>query len=256
MKFYLSILSLASILATSLALANQQVLRSSFYQQNIEPQIFLDDKGRPISGILFDISHAIANRLAMKLEMVPIPRKRIEQSLVKNIIDMNCAANPKWFKSKALQWSSRIYNNPDILINRLGMTALTDLAEYNEIKIGTTLGYVYPELTIYIENKNVRPITSPSTLESYQKYRKNKMLGFISASIESSYFMKDMQSSVIHMNNNFLYCVLAPDLKKSKVEQINTAIEYLKASGEIDAILSKYKNNPKSVIHQQEKIID
>lgn len=244
---------LALMLATSLPLASQQILRSSFYQQNIEPQIFLDDKGRPNSGILLDISHAIANQLAMKLEMIPIPRKRIEQSLVKNIIDMNCTANPKWFKSKALQWSSRIYNNPDILINRQGMTALTDLAEYNEIKIGTTLGYIYPELTTYIEHNNVHPITSPSTLKSYEKYLKNKVFGFISASIESSYFMKDMQDSVIHMNNNYIYCVLAPNMEKSKVELINRAIEYLRVSGEIDAILSKYKNIPKSIIQPQEK---
>ncbi|TWX73488.1 substrate-binding periplasmic protein [Colwellia sp. C1TZA3] len=232
------------MLILSFPLASQQMLHTSYYRQNVAPQLFFDDKGRPTSGILFDITHAIASQLDMKLEMIPIPRKRIQQSLIKNIIDMQCAANPKWYKSKALQWSSVIYNNPDILINRQGITTLSDLSAHKSLRIGTVLGYIYPELTTYINNKNILLVTSMTPADSYKQYRKNSVSGFVSASIEASYFFKKMEDSVIQMNNNDIHCVFSPSMRKKTIKNINTVIDSLKASGEIETILAKYSRVP------------
>ncbi len=244
MRFYFYSIILSLTLLTSLTNASEPNLRASFYSQNVAPQLFFDDNGRPTSGILFDITHAIAMQLGMKLEMLPIPRKRIEQTLIKNIVDMHCAANPSWYKSQALQWSSVLYKNPDILINRHGMTQLSDLSEYHQLKIGTTLGYIYPELMRYFDNDNIQPITSLTPAGSYEKYRKKQVAGFISASIEASYFFKDVGDSVIEMNNNNIRCVLAPSMKKTQVKRISKAIDYLKSSGQIKAILDRYKYIP------------
>lgn len=240
------------MLAISVPVASQQILRASFYSQNVEPQLFFDENGRPISGILFDINHAIANHLAMGLEMIPIPRKRIEQSLERNIIDMHCVANPKWYKSNALQWSSVLYQNPDILINRQGMTTLAALSDHKNLKIGTTLGFIYPELAPYISNKNIRPVTSLTPAESYEKYRKNQVSGFISASIEASYFIKNIDDDVIIMNNNNIHCVLAPEMAKSLVGLISSAIDYLRTTGQIEMVLIKYRNVPDSSLQVAE----
>tara|TARA_R110001599_G_scaffold194656_1_gene390803 strand:+ start:361 stop:1092 length:732 start_codon:yes stop_codon:yes gene_type:complete len=233
------------MLTSSFAHASQP-LRTSYYSQNVAPQLFFDDMGRPISGILFDITHAIAEQLSMELEMLPIPRKRIEQSLETNIVDMHCVANPKWYNSIYLKWSDVIYNNPDILINRLGIKTLAALSDYKQLKIGTTLGYVYPELSSYIENENTLPVISMTPAESYEKYRKNKISGFVSASIEASYFYKKSEDSVIHMNDNEIHCALSPSLKKETINNINTAIGTLKESGEIETILQRYKKLPGS----------
>lgn len=223
----------------------QEVLRASYYhRQNIAPQLFFDDKERPSAGILFDISHAIAEQLNMKLEMLPIPRKRIQQSLLQNITDMHCAANPNWYKSVALQWSSALYKNPDILINRKGITSLTELSKYSELKVGTTLGYIYPEIITLVENNNILPIMSNSPMESYEKYRKNIVSGFIVPTIESSYLFKKMNDSAVILNDNFIHCVFAPEVDSSRVKRITNIIEDLKSAGKIQAILNKYKNRP------------
>ena len=256
MKYCVSIIILSLVLVPSLSIALEQNLRTSYYRQNMAPQLFFDKNDRPISGILFDITHAIANRLNVKLEMLPIPRKRVEQSLVRNIIDMHCAANKKWYTLSSLQWSSVIYKNRDILINSAGMTVLTDLAEQKNLKIGTTLGFVYPDLTTYIDNKNILPIASVSPAENYKKYRKNKLSGFIIPEVETSNFVKALTDSVVILNDNDIRCVLAPSMKKSRVIQISHAIEHLKATGEIEAILRKYNTDAKSVVKHKEQISD
>lgn len=227
--------------------ADQQILRTSFYRQNIAPLLFFNDTGQPTSGILYDITHAIAEQLAVKLEFLPIPRKRITQSLMNNIIDMHCVANPKWYKLTSLQWSEVLYKNPDILINRKGITSITELANYKQLKIGTTLGYIYPELITLIKNKNILPVSSLTPAESFQKYRKNKVAGFISASVEASYFTKNIEDSVTVLNDNDIHCVFAPSMDKLTVKSINQAIEILKTSGEIEKILAKYRHIPKII---------
>ncbi len=240
-------------LALSLPLAAEQtsspeILRTSYYhRQNIAPQLFFDERERPSAGILFDISHAIAAQLEMKLEMLPIPRKRIQQSLLQNITDMHCAANPNWYKSKELQWSSALYKNPDLLINSKGITSLTELRKYKQLKVGTTLGYIYPEIVTLVENENIRPIMSNSPMESYEKYRKNLISGFIVPTIESTYLFKEMTDSAVILNENFIHCVFSPQMEKSKVKRITSIIENLKSTGEIQAILNKYKKRPDSL---------
>ncbi len=240
-----TVIVILSLFIADFSYANQQTLRTSYYRQNVAPQLFFDENGRPTSGILYDITHAIANEMAVKLELLPIPRKRITQSLIRNIIDMHCVANPKWYKLTTLRWSPVLYKNPDILINRKGITSIAELSNYSNLKIGTTLGYIYPELIAHIENKNILEVTSLSPDKSFEKYRKNKVSGFISASVEASYFTKDIEDSVIILNNNDIHCVFAPSMKEATLKRINNAIDILKTSGEIANILARYKHVPK-----------
>lgn len=242
MKYHISIIVLILWLISSLTYATERSLRTSYYLQNIAPQLFFDKYNQPISGILFDITHAIADQLDMKLEMLAIPRKRIERSLENNTIDMDCIANPDWYESETLQWSRVIYQNPDVLINRKGMTSITELSAHRKLKIGTTLGYVYAELSPYISNEQIQPVISLSADDSHKKYRKHKVSGFVSASVEALYFTKDAKDSIIPLNNNNIHCVLSPNMTKLTVQRINTAIKTLIETGEIEAILTKYKN--------------
>jgi len=256
MKCCIHMIMFTLILLSSVAVAKEQNLRTSYYRQNMPPQLFFNKTGQPIRGILFDVTHAIASQLGAKLEMLPIPRKRIEQSLVRNIIDMHCAATKRWYTLSSLQWSGVIYKNRDILINNQGMSSLTDLADHHHLKIGTSLGYIYPELTTYIDNHNILPVISLSPADNYKKYRKNKIAGFVIPEIEASYLFKEIADSVVPLNDNDIRCVLAPSMKKSRVIRINKAVEELKASGEVDAILSKYKSVPNIIVQGNELITE
>lgn len=233
------------------SIAEKQTIRASYYRQNVAPQLFFDELGRPKSGILFDLMHGITGKLKLDIEFLPIPRKRIEQALQQNIIDLHCVANPLWYHSQGLRWSNAIYENPDLLINRLNITSLSNLKEHKPIKIGTTLGYVYPELKQLIDDEVIKPVVSTTPLDSYKKYRKGKVSGFISASVEASYFNKELEDSVVKLNNNTIHCVYSPSLAAPMILKLNSTIEKLKVEGTINDILAKYKYR-----NQQESLLD
>lgn len=232
---------------TILYAAEKKTIRTSFYRQNIAPQLFFDAVGNPTSGILFDLTHAITGNISLGLELLPIPRKRIVQALNTNVIDMHCAANPQWYKEQDFQWSDAIYSNPDILVNRHGLTSLEQLKHQDKFKVGTTLGYVYPELTTLLTNKRIVSIMSTTPYESYQKYQKGKVSAFISASVEASYFSKHAEDSVIILNENTIHCMYSSHLSKDLVKRLNDSIESLKSKGVIDDILARYQKMPQGI---------
>ncbi|MGB1261463.1 MAG: substrate-binding periplasmic protein [Cognaticolwellia sp.] len=215
-------------------------LKTSYYRQNIAPQLFFDSAGKPTHGILFDITHAIAKNLNTSLEMIAIPRKRITQALIDNTIDMHCLANPLWYQQSSLQWSKVIYKNPDFLINNKGLNSLQELAYYQQLKIGTSLGYVYPELAPYLKNNNIRRVDSLTPEQSYKKYQRKQLAGFIIPKVEASFLTKSTSDSVVILNNNDIHCVFSPNVKKATVDQINQAITQLKTSGKLTAIFAEY----------------
>ncbi|SEL65497.1 amino acid ABC transporter substrate-binding protein, PAAT family [Colwellia chukchiensis] len=241
MKNYFFYIMLSLSLLADKTLASEQKLRTSYYQQNIAPQLFFDNNGQPSSGILFDITHAIADRLNLELEMLAIPRKRIESALLNNLIDLCCVANPKWYRANTLQWSGVIYQNATLLINNQGLKSLDDLKRVSELKIGTTLGYVYPALTPFFDNNHVLPIASLTPEGSYKKYRSQHISGFVGSAIEIDYFFKSNHDSTITLSEDNIHCAFSPSLASTRVKAINQVIEQLKSSGEITKILNRYK---------------
>lgn len=232
---------------TLLYAAEKKTIRTSFYRQNIAPQLFFDAAGNPTSGILFDLTHAITGNISLDLELLPIPRKRIVQALNNNVIDMHCAANPQWYREQNFQWSDAIYSNPDILVNRAGLTSFEQLNHQSKLKVGTTLGYIYPELTELFANKKIVSVMSTTPFESYQKYQKGKVSAFISASVEASYFSKHAEDSVIILNENTIHCMYSAHLPKALVIRLNESIESLKSKGVIEDILARYQKMPQGI---------
>ena len=85
--------------------------------------------------------------------------------------------------------------------------------------------------------------------DSYKKYRKHKLAGFIIPEIEASYLSKEPSDAVIILNENEIRCAFSPSMKRKQVKQINNIILDLKSSGQIDMILSKYNSTPRKLAH-------
>lgn len=233
----------ALLLPIFAAQAKHRILTSSYYLQNIPPQLFFDLDNRPISGILFDITHAIAAEIDAKIEMLPIPRKRLEQALVSDLVDMNCVANPNWYSSNKLRWSEPIYHNPDVLINRLNIKSLEQFEAKKSLTLGLTLGYVYPELESKTQSPSTKVIRNLSAEQSYLAYRKGKSDAFVSAKAEAAFFNLTPFDSIVPLNNNNIHCVFSPAVTEHEFKKLTKAIRKLKGNGTFSAILAKYNFN-------------
>jgi polar amino acid transport system substrate-binding protein len=235
------------LMITPLVFAKTGALTTSYYLQNIPPQLFFDNHNQPTGGILYDITHAIAQEVGIELEMLPIPRKRVEKALHNSLIDMHCVANPRWYTSKKLRWSEVLYNNPDVFINRVNFSTTSQLINARDISIGLTLGYVYPEINAKKLHHSVETISSLTPEKSYLNYRRGTTDGFISSKAETMYFNLTPLDSVVTLNTNNIHCAYSSSLDKQRITEINQAITRLKQQGAIDKILAKYQFN--HVVH-------
>ena len=71
--------------------------------------------------------------------------------------------------------------------------AVCSLILLTPLPVSWTLSYVAPELTTYTNintnTDNILLVTSVTPTDSYNQYRKNRVSGFFSASIEASYLL-------------------------------------------------------------------
>lgn len=108
-----------------------------------EPYWILED-GQP-SGIMPKIATALAERLDLELEFLPLPRSRLDQFLLSGEIDAISHFNPNWTRHRyAYQFSEPLYFER----NRLVMTQyqaakVQKLDDLIGMRIGGLAGYSY-----------------------------------------------------------------------------------------------------------------
>ncbi|WP_462173413.1 substrate-binding periplasmic protein [Pseudoalteromonas xiamenensis] len=221
-------------------------LTFSYGEVNTYPQVILSDDGDIKSGILFDLANAIGSELNIQIEFLKTPRARLEQLLLDKFVDINCTANPKWLTSSELIWSEPLYDNPDLLINQLNLSSVEQLITYAENKItptliGTVLGYRYPSLEPLFDRGKLVRIDSLSPSISYQRYLRGDFPMFVIAKTEASIIDAAQTQHSALIDHNYLYCALSPALKSEMKVRILGAINTIKTSGKLEALISKYQ---------------
>ncbi|RHW21936.1 ABC transporter substrate-binding protein [Pseudomonas jilinensis] len=100
-------------------------------------------------SITLTLGHAVAERLGRSVRFIPVPNNRIDDALASHHINVICNTIPNWIEQPdRYQWSQVIYEDADIIINRLDQAPIHDLGSLSGAIVGTTLGYYYaPELT-------------------------------------------------------------------------------------------------------------
>ncbi len=86
----------------------------------------------------------------MELNLTPryllIPRKRVEGTVSSGAADLVCDLRPEWIDSRDWQWSAAVFTNHMIVAQLDGTAPIKQLQQLKHMRIGTVLGYRYPEL--------------------------------------------------------------------------------------------------------------
>lgn len=220
----------------------------SYGEVNTPPQVIVNQDDEITSGIQYDLAMAISDSTGLHIEFLKTPRARLEQQLLERFVDLNCASNPKWLINDSLIWSESLYDNPDMLINNIGIISIEQLSQFltnsNEpTLIGTVLGYRYPKLEPFFLKGKLKRIDSLSPLISYQRFRRGDFPFFVIANTEASLVEKSENISAIVLENNELHCVFSPELPTDVLTKLQKAIHTLKENGTLPKILAKYGIN-------------
>lgn len=231
-------LFVAGLISLSCSLS-AEVIRFG-YNQHSAPQVIDNGKGMSVSGIVSDVSKSVAQEAGFVAKLIPLPRKRIDQYLVEGKIDGQCHANPAWHSNPSIVWSEQLYSDSDIIVSNHAFTSLAELGHYHNFKLGTVLGYKYPSLTPYFESGNVKRYNSTSPKDSYTRFIKGELDGFVISRSEANYLMRLRRFNVLEVNSYSLYCSFSPKLNTEKRDRLLKAAHKLRDNGEFKRILAKY----------------
>ncbi|WP_442964614.1 substrate-binding periplasmic protein [Pseudomonas sp. GCEP-101] len=96
-------------------------------------------------GFIRDLGETVGQRLGLEVRFVEMPDKRAETALAQGTIHLLCINNPQWMKApEKLHWSPSLFEEEDALAQRVDAPPMEDLARLHDVRIGTSLGYVYP----------------------------------------------------------------------------------------------------------------
>ncbi|WP_442035604.1 substrate-binding periplasmic protein [Pseudoduganella sp. RAF19] len=101
-------------------------------------------RGQLVRGITKDLAEALAQKMGRKLELMVLPRKRIAMALDSGQGDMLCLYLPEWLPGR-YQWTQPFFPQAELLLTALSAPPTHSLEELAGRRVGTVLGYRYPE---------------------------------------------------------------------------------------------------------------
>jgi polar amino acid transport system substrate-binding protein len=247
----MSLLICMLLMAGSLACAEQPLITFAISDANTLPLVEIHDY-QVQSGILKDLGEAIAMQLQRKAQFIPIPRKRLDQALHEGKVDGICYSTPEWL-SEPLNWSQPLIPNENLLVAGAGGSIPPDawskppsekLSFVAGARIGTVLGYYYPELDAVLKKDDLRE-DAPNMSANIAKLLKGRMPYAVVDRLSWSYHAK----SNPELNYNF------DTLSISKINarcgfsgrstipfgEIDQAIHTLVKEGAVERILARYR---------------
>lgn len=198
-----------------------------------------------IGGLLKDFGDALARELALTPRYVTLPRKRVEAALQAGSADLLCDLRPEWLDTKGWLWTEAVFINNMIIAGRRETPALDRLAGIAGERVGTVLGYHYPELDTVLGNTFTRDDAGTDDANT-NKLLNRRFRYMVSNSLYYDYQRKthpnaDALNPVVFNVRPFeTYCAL-PLGGRLAISEVNRAILTLRETGEMQRIYARYR---------------
>jgi polar amino acid transport system substrate-binding protein len=209
----------------------------------LPPPLLVSDDDQPAKGIVPDYLQLIAKELDRELSIVFLPKNRIDEYMSSSGYDINCYTNPTWVPhQEKFFWSIPLFSKKEVILGKKPMPK--NLSGFEGKTIGTVLGYRYPKLDPYFENKKMIREDAPDEEANIKKFLKGRIGFLVMDEIYLNQAAKThtglLQNTEIFIEQEYpIQCSLN---KKSSVslQKLNKAIETIKSSGVLDNIFKKY----------------
>jgi polar amino acid transport system substrate-binding protein len=197
------------------------------------------------AGLLKDMGDALARELRVNAVYLVLPRKRVEAALLSGQADLLCDLRPEWLDSKHWVWTEPVFSNNMTIVSRADTAPLARLSQLRGQRVGTVLGYRYPELEKRLGAAFERDdgITDEQNTSKLLSGRFNYMM---SNSLYDDYQRKVhpqaalLNRAVFTVRPFDTYCALPPKGRLDP-EQVNRAILTLRRRGDMQAIYARYR---------------
>lgn len=246
-----SLLSLvvALILPITAAMANEQTsktLRLNVSPNGYPPYLIVDNK-QP-AGIVWDVVNLIAQRIGYQVVPEKIPRKRVDSMLMEGYIDST---------PRAIEWTDNpeqfLFTDPIVAIEEVLFIPASSSLEYKKPEdlfsrtVVTHLGYAYPKLEPHFEAENIKrfDVARDRDVFTFALHGKHfdaavadRLVGqwiLLNEGLQGQFRISDESVS------NYPFRLMLRKDWTAFAKQFNTELAIIRESGELDAILSRYR---------------
>jgi polar amino acid transport system substrate-binding protein len=205
--------------------------------------------GALAAGLLKEFGDALARELHMTPRYLPVPRKRVEVPLASGQADLLCDLRPEWLERKDWLWSEAIFSNTQIIASRADTPAVQRLAQLDQLRVGTILGYYYPQLEQVLGeplNQHFVRDEAGSDDVNLAKLLRYRFAYMVTNTLYFEYQLKThperarLNPASYPVMTFDTYCALPPH-GKLELAAVNRAIQALKRRGEIQAMLAHFR---------------
>lgn len=199
-------------------------------------------RDRVVDGMSLELGQLLARQLGRELQMLALPRKRLLSELLQGRVDGACAYLPEWLPGP-LQWSRPFFLQEYAIVSRADAPVPVSLESLRGQRLGTVLGFVYPELEAALGVDFLRD-DAPDANASLRKLAAGRLQHVAVSQRLLGYLRRSGQfSAEVHpplpVGEMRTQCALAPGAGVS-LQQLNQAIDAIERNGSLAALYRRY----------------
>lgn len=199
--------------------------------------------GEISGGFLKDISEVLAQRMGYTARFVTVPGKRVSIALTHGEADGVCFVKPSWIDGK-FNWTRPAIPGAAVVVAHASAPVLKSLHLLANERVGTVLGYRYPELEAILGDKVLPRDDAPSVQHSIAKLVAGRSRYALVDQMTIAYYLKTHPSTPLRIDLTIekykASCVfsLMSTVKFADVERV---LAGMVEDGTIEAILARYR---------------
>ena len=226
-------LTFAMLLASSAQASDKTPLR---YLQKVDGM--LTPNQQKTTRFQDQLGAALARQLGRPLKYIELPRRRLMVALENGEGDILCSYIPEWLPG-AVDWTRAFIPTSEVVLSSPRVKAPANVSDLRGQRLGTVLGYQYPELEKGLGHDYVRD-DAPTSVMSVRKWQAGRVDYLVT---QRSVVNKQAADGllppgyhVLVINEVKARCAVS---RKSEItaDEVNAAINALEKSGELAAIL-------------------
>lgn len=196
-------------------------------------------------GLLKDFGDALARELGLAPRYLNLPRKRVEAALRDGRADLLCDLRPEWVDGKDWAWTETVFSNYMIIVSRADTRPLARLSDLAGERVGTVLGYRYPEVERRLGGKFQRDDGATDDVNT-NKLLNGRFHYMMSNALYYEYQRKvhpagmRLNPAVFTIRPFDTYCAL-PARGRLDPDRLNRAILALRKRGDMQLIHDRYR---------------
>lgn len=226
--------------------AAQEALRVAVSTSWILPYAEVQNE-RLEGGIFADLYLTIAQKMQLRLVPVVLPRKRVDAAVGKGEIDLRCYFNPRWTSApQAYAWSKPLFTVENVLFAHQGMQELRTLKDLPKgTSISTALGYTYATLEPLFARGDALRDDSTDEDKVLRKMTADRTPYGVTNSNALDWYRRNEPAHKLApwrlvIDSTEVHCAVPHNAAIAAARTLD-AVEELRKSGRIDAILRAYR---------------